>query len=94
VILKSLHGVLDQLYDDQMIPMCSQLIGVGRIYRWLCSVAVYHHTGVGHISQAEPVILSIVPTPRDWFCNGIFPSVIALINGVMKPTSTGTWLQW
>jgi len=27
--VKSLHSVLEQLYDE-MIPMCGQLIGVGR----------------------------------------------------------------
>jgi len=27
--MKGLHGVLDQLYDE-MMPLCSQLIGVGQ----------------------------------------------------------------
>ena len=27
--MKGLHSVLDQLYDE-MMPLCSQLIGVGR----------------------------------------------------------------
>jgi conjugative transposon TraJ protein len=88
--IKSLHEVLDQLYDD-MIPLCSKLIGVGRgiagfAATWYIAAKVW-----GHISRAEPV--DFYPLFRPFvlgFAVIIFPSVIAMINGVMKPTVTST----
>ena len=88
--IKSLHSVLEQLYDD-MMPMCSQLIGVGRgiagfAATWYIAARVWRH-----IANAEPV--DFYPLFRPFvigFAILIFPSVIAMINGVMKPTVTGT----
>jgi conjugative transposon TraJ protein len=88
--IKSLQQVLDQLYDD-MIPLCSKLIGVGRgiagfAATWYIAAKVW-----GHISRAEPV--DFYPLFRPFvlgFAVIIFPSVIAMINGVMKPTVTST----
>lgn len=88
--MKGLHLVLDQLYDD-MIPLCSQLIGVGRgiagfAATWYIAARVW-----GHISRAEPI--DFYPLFRPFvigFAIIIFPSVIAMINGVMKPTVTST----
>lgn len=88
--IKSLHVVLEQLYDE-MLPLCSQLIGVGRgiagfAAMWYISTRVWRH-----ISNAEPI--DFYPLFRPFvigFAVLIFPSVIGMINGVMKPTVTGT----
>src|SRR5690242_17167223 len=52
--IKSLHSVLEQLYDD-MMPMCGQLIGVGRgiagfAATWYIASRIWRH-----IVNAEPV---------------------------------------
>lgn len=74
-----------------MMPLCSRLIGVGRgiagfAATWYIAARVW-----GHISRAEPV--DFYPLFRPFvlgFAVLIFPSVIAMINGVMKPTVTST----
>ena len=88
--IKSLQGVLDQLYEE-MIPLCGQLIGVGRgiagfAAMWYIAARVWRH-----LSHAEPI--DFYPLFRPFiigFAIIIFPSVIGLINGVMKPTVSGT----
>lgn len=88
--IKSLHSVLDQLYDD-MMPLCGQLIGVGRglagfAATWYIASKVWRH-----LANAEPI--DFYPLFRPFvlgFAVLIFPSIIAMINGVMKPTVTGT----
>src|SRR6059036_755029 len=86
----SLHGVLDSLYDE-MIPLCSKLIGVGQgiagfAATWYIASRVWRH-----IANAEPI--DFYPLFRPFvlgFAVMIFPSVLALINGVMKPTVAAT----
>jgi hypothetical protein len=88
--IKSLHSVLDQLYAD-MMPLCSQLIGVGRGLAGFGAVWYIGSRVWKHIAAAEPV--DFFPLFRPFvlgFCVMIFPSVIALINGVLQPTVTGT----
>lgn len=88
--IKSLHSVLDQMYDE-MIPLCDQLIGVGRgiaafAALWYIAARVW-----GHISRAEPI--DFYPLFKPFvigFAILIFPSIITLINGVLQPTVTGT----
>lgn len=88
--IRSLNEVLDKLYDD-MMPLCSRLIGVGRgiagfAAMWYIAARVW-----GHIARSEAV--DFYPLFRPFvlgFCILIFPSVIAMINGVMKPTVTST----
>lgn len=88
--MSGLHGVLDQLYDE-MMPLCSNLIAVGQGIAgfgtiWYISSRVWRH-----IASAEPI--DFYPLFRPFvigFCVMIFPSVLALINGVMKPTVTAT----
>jgi conjugative transposon TraJ protein len=88
--IRSLNEVLETLYDD-MMPLCSRLIGVGRgiagfAATWYIAARVW-----GHIARAEPV--DFYPLFRPFvlgFAVLIFPSVIAMINGVMKPTVTAT----
>ena len=88
--IKSLHSVLEQLYTG-MLPLCSQLIGVGRgiagfAATWYIAARVWRH-----IANAEAV--DFYPLFRPFvlgFAVMIFPSVIAMINGVMRPTVTAT----
>lgn len=88
--IRSLHEVLEELYND-MMPMCADLIGVGRgiamfAATWYIAARVW-----GHIARAEPV--DFYPLFRPFllgFAILIFPSVISLINSVMNPTVTGT----
>src|SRR4051812_11866339 len=88
--VNSLHFVLDQLYVD-MIPLCSKLIGVGQgiagfAATWYIASRVWRH-----LANAEPI--DFYPLFRPFvigFAVMIFPSVIAMINGVMKPTVAAT----
>lgn len=88
--IHSLQSVLDQLYSD-MLPLCNKLIGVGR---GLAAFAALWYIGSRvwrHIASAEPV--DFYPLLRPFvigFCILIFPYVLGLINGVLKPTVTGT----
>ena len=88
--IKSLHQVLEQLYTE-MLPLCSKLIGVGRgiagfAATWYIASRVWRH-----IANAEPI--DFYPLFRPFvlgFAVIIFPSVIAMINGVVNPIVTGT----
>ncbi|MDX2001773.1 MAG: conjugative transposon protein TraJ [Chitinophagales bacterium] len=88
--MKGMHAVLEQLYNE-MMPLCSQLIGVGQglagfAALWYIAARVWRH-----LSNAEPI--DFYPLFRPFvigFCVMIFPSVLGLINGVMKPTVTAT----
>ncbi len=86
----SLQAVLDQLYQA-MLPLCSQLIGVGQGVAGFAALA-YIGIRVGrHLANAEPV--EVFPLLRP-FAIGLaitlFPALIALMNGVLSPTVTGT----
>lgn len=88
--IHSLQSILDKLYTD-MMPLCGQLIGVARLIGgfgalWYIASRVWKQ-----MAASEPV--DIYPLLRPFvlgFCIGIFPSVIALINGVLHPTVVGT----
>jgi len=88
--IHSLQSVLDQLYTD-MLPLCGQLIGVGQgiggfAALWYIASRVWRS-----IANAEPI--DFYPLLRP-FALGLaillFPQVIAIMNGVLKPTVTGT----
>lgn len=88
--IRSLQEVLETLYDD-MLPLCSQLISVGRGIAGFAATWYIASRIWGHIARAEPV--DFYPLFRPFvlgFAVLIFPSVIAMINGVMKPTVTAT----
>ena len=88
--MSSLHGVLDQLYDE-MMPLCSNLIAVGQAIAGFGTIWYVASRVWRHIASAEPI--DFYPLFRPFvigFCIMIFPSVLALINGVMKPTVTAT----
>lgn len=88
--MNGLHSVLEQLYEE-MMPLCSNLIGVGQglagfAAMWYIASRVWRH-----IASAEPI--DFYPLFRPFvigFCIMIFPSVLYMINGVMKPTVTAT----
>ena len=88
--IHSLQSVLDQLYYE-MLPLCSKLIGVGRglagfAALWYISSRVWRH-----LANAEPI--DFYPLLRPFalgLCIIFFPYVLAVINGVLKPTVTGT----
>src|ERR1700712_782864 len=88
--LKGMQTTLDQLYD-QMIPLCSQLIGVGRGIAGFAATWYIAYRVWRHLANAEPIYFYPLLRP---FVIAIaillFPSVISLINGVMQPTVTGT----
>jgi conjugative transposon TraJ protein len=85
-----LQKVLEQLYQE-MLPLCSQLIGVGRgiagfAAAWYIATRVWRH-----LANAEPI--DFYPLFQPFvigFAVLLFPSVIGLINGVMQPTVIGT----
>jgi conjugative transposon TraJ protein len=88
--MQAFHLVLDRLYDD-MIPLCSQLTGVGRGIAafgalWYIASRVYRQ-----LANAEPI--DVYPLLRP-FALGmaimLFPGVMALINGVLQPIVQGT----
>lgn len=88
--IHSLQGVLDNLYN-QMMPMCSNMIAIGQgiagfAAMWFIAVRVWRH-----IAAAEPI--DFYPLLRPFvigFCILNFQLVLALINGVLKPTVTAT----
>jgi conjugative transposon TraJ protein len=88
--INSLHEVLDQLYDE-MMPLCSNLLGVGQGIAGFGAIWYIASRVWRHIASAEPI--DFYPLFRPFvigFCIMIFPSVLDMINGVMKPTVTAT----
>ena len=88
--LRGMHRVLDNLYDELM-PLCGQLIGVGSgiagfAALWYIAARVWKH-----LANAEPI--DFYPLLRPFaigFCVIKFTLVLGIINGIMKPTVTGT----
>lgn len=88
--MNGLHGVLEELYTE-MLPLCSQLIGVGQGLAGFAALWYIASRVWRHLANAEPI--DFYPLFRPFaigFCVMIFPSIIGLINGVMKPTVTAT----
>ena len=93
--IQGLQGTLNGVYND-MLPMCSQLIGVGQAIAgfgalWYIAARVWRQ-----IASAEAI--DFYPLLRP-FALGmailLFPTVIAVINGVLSPTvsATGNMVQ-
>lgn len=88
--MNSLHSVLEQLYDE-MMPLCNNLLGVGQGLAGFAAIWYIASRVWRHIASAEPI--DFCPLFRPFvigFCIMIFPSVLYMINGVMKPTVTAT----
>src|SRR5688572_23182670 len=88
--IESFRSVLDGLYEE-MIPLSSQLIDVGRglagfAAMWYIASRVWRH-----IANAEAI--DFYPLLRP-FALGLavlmFPTVLTIINSVLRPTVTGT----
>ncbi|NVM67313.1 conjugative transposon TraJ protein [Mucilaginibacter sp. SG538B] len=88
--LHSLQDMLSQLYD-QMIPLCSGMIGVARAIGgfaalWYIAARVWKH-----LAAAEPI--DYYPLLRPFgigFCVAFFPLVLRLMNGLLQPVVTAT----
>ncbi len=88
--MQGLQLVLDKLYSE-MLPLCGKLIGVGQGLAGFAALWYIASRVWRHLAHAEPI--DFYPLFRPFvlgFCILIFPSVIALINGVMQPTVKGT----
>ncbi|CAM4208903.1 Bacteroides conjugative transposon TraJ protein [Pedobacter westerhofensis] len=88
--MKSMHLVLDQVYKE-MLPLCSNLIGVGRGLAGFAALIYIGSRVWKNIAQAEAI--DFYPLMRP-FALGLaillFPSLIALMNGVLEPTVSAT----
>lgn len=85
-----LNGQLEKLFD-QMLPLCSRLIDVGRAIGgfaalWYIGLRVWKH-----LAQAEPIDFYPLLKP---FAIGLaiilFPALISLMNGVLAPVVQAT----
>lgn len=88
--IQSLHTVLENLYDE-MIPLCSQLISVARAIAGFGATFYIGYRVWRHIANAEPI--DFFPLFRPFVLAiliGIFPMVLSVMNGVLKPTVTAT----
>jgi conjugative transposon TraJ protein len=88
--MSGMQPVLDRVYNE-MLPLCSRLIGVARGIAGLGALWYIASRVWRQIAAAEPI--DFYPLLRP-FALGmaiiLFPAVIALMNGVLKPTVTAT----
>jgi hypothetical protein len=88
--VRSLQEVIGQLYED-MLPLCKQLIGVARGIGGLGALVYISSRIWRQVAAAEPVdVYSLLRPFALGLCILLFPSLIAIINGVLQPTVTGT----
>lgn len=82
--------VLDQLYN-RMMPLCSKLIDPARLIGGLAALTYIAMRVWKNIAAAEPLDFYGLLRPFViGFCIAIFPSVIALFNGILQPIVTTT----
>jgi len=89
--IHSLQDVLDNVYNDVM-PLCNKLIVVSQLIAGFGALWYIGSRIWKHIANAEPI--DFFPLLRPFaigFAIMLFPHVIDLINGVMKPTVTATY---
>lgn len=88
--MQPLHQVLAQLHEE-MLPLCEQLIGVGRGLAGFAALWYIASRVWRHMANAEPV--DVYPLLRP-FALGLaillFPAVLGLLNGVLQPTVHAT----
>lgn len=86
----SLHQTLSNLFDE-MMPLCRNMISVGRAIAGLGALFFIAMKVWGHIARAEPI--DFYPLLRP-FAIGLaiilFPSLIYGMNGVLKPITDAT----
>lgn len=86
----SLHEILRQLYDD-MLPLCSSLIGVARGIAGLGAIFYIANRVWRHMANNEPI--DFYPLLRPFaigWCIMFFPLVIGVLNGILNPIATAT----
>ena len=85
-----MQSILDNLYN-QMMPMCGKLTEVARGIGGLATLCYIAMRVWKQIAAAEPVdVYGLMRPFVIGFCILIFPSVIALFNGILQPTVTVT----
>jgi len=85
-----LHHVLENLYD-QMIPLCSRMINVGRAIAGFAALTYIAFRVWRHIARAEAI--DVFPLLRPFAIGMVivlFPAFLGLMNGVLKPVVTAT----
>ncbi|OOQ61947.1 conjugative transposon protein TraJ [Mucilaginibacter pedocola] len=88
--IQGLQGTLNEVYND-MLPMCSQLVGVGRAIAGFGALGYIGSRVWRQIASAEPV--DFYPLLRPFglgLAILLFPTVIAVVNGIMQPTVNAT----
>lgn len=88
--VEKLHDVLEKLYED-MIPLCAQLIGVAKAIAGFGATFYIGYRVWKHIANAEAI--DFFPLFRPFvlvILIGMFSTVLSVINGILKPTVTGT----
>jgi hypothetical protein len=87
---KSMYDLLDHLYDE-MLPLCSDFINIGRALGGLGALAFIGSSIWRSIVNAEPI--DIYPLLRPFAIGlaiAIFPLMLGALNGVLKPLSNAT----
>jgi len=88
--VKSLNDLLDQLYNE-MLPLCSDLINVGRALGGLG--ALIFISGKVWRHQAENSPIDVFPLLRPFAIGlaiSLFPSMLGIMNGVLGGLSSAT----
>ena len=88
--VQNMHTVLEKVYDD-MIPLCSNLILVARGIAGFAATFYIGYRVWKHIANAEAI--DFFPLFRPFVLAiliGIFPKVLAVMNGILEPTVTET----
>lgn len=86
----SLNAVLDKLYEE-MMPLCSRMIDVGKAIAGLAALLFISGRVWKHLAKAEAI--DFFPLLRPFGIGLVivmFPTLIALMNGVLKPTVSAT----
>jgi conjugative transposon TraJ protein len=88
--LHRMQGILDTLYS-QMIPLSTGMIGVARgiagfAALWYIAARVWKHLAAAETIDYYPLLRPFALG----FCILIFPSVLALMNGIMQPVVDAT----
>lgn len=88
--LHKMQGILDTLYN-QMIPLCSGMIGVARgiagfAALWYIAARVWKHLAAAETIDYYPLLRPFALG----FCILVFPSVLALMNGILQPVVDAT----
>jgi conjugative transposon TraJ protein len=88
--LKSMHSILE-LIQEEMLPMCSNLINVGRGIAGFAALWYIAERIWQHMARAESIDFYPLMKPVGvGLAILLFPSVIALMNGVLHPMVSGT----